>query len=323
MRLKSMLICVAVLSLLLPFTALAQSDESACGVVSLFGAWARATAEGAPNGAAFGFLVNLSTESDTLIGASTDVAEGVELHEMLMGEGDVMQMRPVEGGFAVMPNHFLELKPGGLHIMLINLTQPLEAGSTFDLLLNFERAGEVSVTVPVREMTEMEGDMGMGGEMHMQPEMTPDAMSQPNMEWGEACATMHVVGAWARPAAAGMPNSAAYGLLLNLTDADDTLVSANSDVAEAVELHQMLMGEGDVMQMRPVEGGIPVPAGGTAQLQPGGLHVMLIGLTQELAMGAMMELTLTFAESGDIELTVPIQEPMEMSMGDMSESGGE
>ena len=324
MKVKTVVIGSIVLCLLLmPFTILAQGDESECGVVSLFGAWARATAEGAPNGAAFGFLVNLSAEADTLIGARTDVAEVVELHEMIMGEGDVMQMRPVEGGFAVMPNHFLELKPGGLHIMLINLTQPLAAGSSFELLLNFEHAGEVSVTIPVREMTEMEGNMGMGGEMHMQPEMTPDAMPQPNMEWDETCAAMHVVGAWARPAAAGMPNSAAYGLLLNLTDADDVLASASSSVAEAVELHEMTMGDNDVMQMRPIEGGIPVPAGGTALLQPGGLHVMLIGLTQELAAGTTMDLTLTFAENGDIELIVPIQEPMEMPMGDMSESGGE
>jgi copper(I)-binding protein len=86
------------------------------------------------------------------------------------------------------------------------------------------------------------------------------------------------------------------------------------------ELHQMTMGENDVMQMRPVEGGIPVPAGGTARLQPGGLHVMLIGLTQELAVDATLDLTLNFAESGVIELTVPVQEPPEegMSMGGMS-----
>jgi copper(I)-binding protein len=233
-----------------------------------------------------------------------------------------MQMRPVEAGFAVEPNQYLELAPGGLHIMLINLTQPLVAGTTFELLLNFEHAGDLSVTVPVREMADMEGGEGMNADMQMLPEMTPAAMPQSSTEWGEACAGMHVVGAWARPAAAGMPNSAAYGLLLNLTDSDDVLVSASTDAAEVAELHQMLMTDNDVMQMRPVEGGILVPAGGIAQLQPGGQHVMLIGLTQELVIGTTLDLTLSFAQSGDIVLSVPVQEPVEMPMGDMSEHSG-
>jgi copper(I)-binding protein len=129
--------------------------------------------------------------------------------------------------------------------------------------------------------------------------------------WDDACTGMHVVGAWARPAAAGTPNSAVYGLLLNLTESDDTLISVNTEISEVAELHEMTMGDGDVMRMRPIEGGIPVPAGGTALLQSGGLHVMLIGLTQELETDATMTLTLTFEESGEIELTVPIQEPMD------------
>ena len=307
MRIILLVLCVA--ALLMPGVTQAQDDE--CRVSYLFNAWARPTPEGAPNGAVFGLLVNLSSEPDTLLSASTAAAEVVELHETTMGEGDVMQMRPVESGLAIEPINYLELSPGGLHIMLINLTQPLEAGGTLDLLLNFEHAGEVSVTVPIVDMSEMEGMSGSEMPMSMQPETTPAVMSPAIMEWGVTCAKMHVVGAWARPAAAAMPNSAAYALLVNLTDTADTLISATAEVSAAVELHEMTMGEGDVMQMRPIEGGIPVPAGGAALLKPGGLHVMLIGLNQELEVGATMELTLSFAQSGAIQLTIPIQEPPE------------
>lgn len=281
-------------------------DDEACNVVYLFDAWARATPEGAPTGAVFGLLVNLSAEDDTLVSASTDAAEAVELHEVVMGAGDVMQMRPVEGGFAVGAGNYLELKPGGYHIMLIGLKQPLVAGETLDLTLNFEHLGEVTITVPIREMAEN----AMGG--MMQAEMTPEAMTLPQtMAWPDACAKIHVVGAWARPSVAGMPMSAAYGLLVNLTDSDETLISASTDAAGTAELHEMIMGDNDVMQMRPVEGGIVIPAGGTAWLKPGGLHIMLIGLTEALEAEATLELTLTFENSDPMTLTVPARAPVE------------
>lgn len=307
--------------LLVPLSALAHEDES-CGLVSLFDAWARPAAAGMPNGAVFGLLVNLSGEADTLISATTPVASAVEFHQTTMGDGDVMQMRPVEGGLAVPSNNYLQLQPGGYHIMLIGLQQPLETGSSFELTLTFEHAGEAVVTVAVADMDAMAADMGMGmdmateaaSDMSMATEMPAAALNV-----SEACAGMHVVGAWARPAAAGMPNSAAYALLLNLTDTDDTLVSASADAATATELHEMLMGDGDVMQMRPVEGGISVPAGGTALLQSGGYHVMLIGLKAELQPETTLDLTLNFEHAGTIEVAVPVQEPaeepMSMSMG--------
>jgi copper(I)-binding protein len=232
-----------------------------------------------------------------------------------MGENDVMQMRPVEGGFVVGPGSFLELQPGGLHIMLINLTEPLEAGAMVDLTLNFEHAGDVQVTVPIRE-EEMPGEMDM-------EEMGAPMMETPAMDWGEACSKVHVLDAWARPAGPGMPNSAAYGLMVNLTDEDETLVSASTNAAETVELHEMVMGENDVMQMRPLEGGILVPAGSAVLLKPGGLHVMLIGLTADLQAGDTIDLMLTFAETGEMEIEAPVREPEEsaMTMGGMQEGG--
>lgn len=310
---KIFILCSLALILILPIATQAQETASECNLVSLFGGWARATAEGQPNGAVFGYLVNLSQEHDSLISASSPVAEVVEFHEMIMGDDDVMRMQPVEGGFAVMPHNYLALQPGGYHIMLINLTQMLEAGTSFELTLVFEQAGAVTLSIPVRAIDAMEEGMGMQMEMPMHAEMTPEATAEAVI-YPEACAKLHVLGAWARPAGAGMPNSAAYALLLNLTNQDMRLISASSEVAAAVELHEMTMGDGDVMQMRPIEGGILIPAGGLAVLQPGGLHVMLIGLTQELIADNTMALSLSFEDGTVIELEVPIHEPMESAM---------
>lgn len=130
----------------------------------------------------------------------------------------------------------------------------------------------------------------------------------------DSCNVVYLFDAWARATPEGAPTGAVFGLLVNLSNADDTLVSASTDAAEAVELHETIMGDGDVMQMRPVEGGIVIPAGGTAWLKPGGLHVMMMGLTQELEANTTIELTLTFANSGEMTLTVPVREPMEDAM---------
>ncbi len=316
MKLRTYLTGLAIFALLAaPLAVFAQEDDAACGVVSLFDGWARATPEGAPTGAAYGLLVNLGGEEDTLTGVTSDAAEAVELHEMIMGDGDVMQMRPVEGGFTVAPNTYLELAPGGLHIMLIGLTAPLEAGSTLDLVLTFEKAGEVALTLPVREMPVMgEGGMMGGGTDEGEIAATPEMMAtaEPETEtalpeWPEGCNKIHVVDPWVRAAVGGMPTSAACALLLNLTAEDDTLIAAASEAAEAVELHEMVMAEGDVMQMRPVEGGIAVPAGGAAVLKPGGLHIMMIGLTQALDDGGTLDLTLTFENAGEMVVTAPVR----------------
>lgn len=293
------------LVLIAPLGVSAAYHGDECHLATLFNGYARSTPEGAPTGAVFGLLVNLGAETDTVLSITTPAADAAEMHEMVVGEGDVMQMRPVEGGFVVPPSDFLTLAPGGLHIMLIGLKHTLVAGETLDLLLTFEHAGEVAIHVPIIDMTAMESGMAQP-----EAEATAEPAAPNTTDWG-ACAGLHVVGAWARPANAAMPNSAAYALLLNLTDQDDVLVSAEGTVSEAIELHEMIMGDGDVMQMRPVEGGIPVPAGAAVELRPGGLHVMLIGLKGELAVGSTIDLTLNFAAGEPLTVTLPVREPVE------------
>lgn len=311
-----LLVVVALLSLFGASQTLGQEAEDAsCEAVYLVDGWARASVEGAPNSAAYGILVNLSGEDDTLIAASTDAAEFTELHEMVMGAGDVMQMRPVEGGIAVPATGFAQLKPGGLHIMLINLAEPLVAGEMLTLTLTFEVAGELEVSLPIKVPMEMGAQSMSGGGMMQDAPM--EAASLPTVEWTEECAGIHVLGAWARPAGPAMPTSAAYALVVNLTDTADTLVSASAPIAGSTEIHEMVMGDKDVMRMRPVEGGIEIPSGSAAILAPGGLHIMLISLTDEFAEGSSFELTLSFEEHEDILITVPIQMPAEMMEGSM------
>jgi len=107
---------------------------------------------------------------------------------------------------------------------------------------------------------------------------------------------------------------AAYMEIHNAGGEDDRLVSASSPVTERVELHTHIMEEG-VAKMRRVEG-IDVPAGGHASLAPGGFHVMLFGLTGEMAAGDMIPLTLTFERAGTLNIEariVSMQESMEHS----------
>jgi copper(I)-binding protein len=111
--------------------------------------------------------------------------------------------------------------------------------------------------------------------------------------------------AWSRPTAAGMPNGAAYLVARNAGSRADRLVGATSEVAERVELHGHTIDAQGVAMMRPVEA-IEVPAGGQAELRPGGLHLMLLGLRAPLAEGTSFPLRLRFAEAGEVEVTVSV-----------------
>ena len=136
----------------------------ACGTgtgtgITVSGAWSRQSPQMAHAGAVFLVIQNGGKAADFLVGASTEVCETVELHESII-ENDVMKMRPVEGGRIEVPvGGTVELKPGGLHLMLINLTALPEAGSRFELALEFEKAGVVLVEVEVRDPA----SLGMGG----------------------------------------------------------------------------------------------------------------------------------------------------------------
>jgi copper(I)-binding protein len=137
--------------LLIAGAAVAQT-----GQVELKDAWARATPGKAENGAAY--LTIVSPGADRLVSVSTPVAKKAELHTMTT-EGGVMKMRPL-AGVDVPAGQPVTLKPGGAHIMLMGLNQPLQAGQSFPLTLSFEKAGQREVTAAI----EKPGAMGPGGQ---------------------------------------------------------------------------------------------------------------------------------------------------------------
>ena len=129
-------------------TALAQSNQ-----LEVSNAWARATPGKAENGAAY--VTILSPTPDRLLSASSPSAKKAELHTMEMA-GMVMKMRPV-AGLDIPAGQPVALKPGGEHIMLIGLQQPLREGQSFTLTLNFEKAGARTVSVAVEKAGAMSG----------------------------------------------------------------------------------------------------------------------------------------------------------------------
>lgn len=150
--------------------ALALSAPAFAGDIAVSSPWARASAPNAPNGACYLEIANTGREPDRLVSAASPAAAKVELHTHLMDNG-VMKMRPVEA-FEVSPGEPQVLRPGGNHIMLMGLKEPLKPGASFPVTLTFAKAGAVTVDVPVQAAGAMTG-----------PDATPGAhgMPQPPM----------------------------------------------------------------------------------------------------------------------------------------------
>lgn len=110
--------------------------------------WARATAPMAKAGAVFFPVTNAGSAPDTLIAAAGTIADRVELHTHVMENG-VMRMGVVDGGVTLPAGATVTLAPGGLHVMLLGLRQPLVQGARFPLTLTFAQAGTVAVDVEV------------------------------------------------------------------------------------------------------------------------------------------------------------------------------
>jgi copper(I)-binding protein len=133
--------------------------------------------------------------------------------------------------------------------------------------------------------------------------------------WAAEMAQIDVADAWARPTVGSGRMSAAYMTIANKGATDDRLKSARTPKAKSVELHQTTMTADGVMQMRPVEDGLPVEAGSSLVLQPGGAHFMLLGLEDALEAGQDLVLTLEFAKAGLIDVVVPISATAPESAG--------
>ena len=142
----------------LPVAALAH--EYQLKSLSIDHPYTRATPPGARSGGAFFVISNASSTPDKLISVTSPAAGSTEIHQMAM-DGGVMKMRAVSA-LEVPPGGKLELKPGGYHVMLLDLKQPLKVGDTVPLTLTFQNAGSIAITVDVEAMG------SMGGMVHKQ-----------------------------------------------------------------------------------------------------------------------------------------------------------
>lgn len=128
------------------FSAGVFAQSASVGSIKIENGFTRATAPGQQ--VAGGFLkIDNKGAADQLLSASSPAAGDVQLHEMAM-EGNVMKMRQVKD-IAVPANGSVELKPGGYHLMFMNLKGPFVAGQTVPVKLKFAKAGEVEVKLPV------------------------------------------------------------------------------------------------------------------------------------------------------------------------------
>ena len=135
------------------------SSSGGTAEVAITDAWARPSSAMASAGAAYMTIQNNGTATDALVGASSPAATTVEVHETVVmgspapgasGDGGMMGMQPVER-LEIPAGGSVQLKPGSYHIMLIGLKQDLKAGDTIEITLTFEKAGELPLSVPVKE----------------------------------------------------------------------------------------------------------------------------------------------------------------------------
>lgn len=143
----------------LPAAAFAQS------MIEVHDAYARASGPSAISGAAFMTLHNHGDVDDRLIGASSAVADRVELHTHIADDQGVMRMVEVEEGFPLPADGEHVLARGGDHVMFLGITTPFEDGTMVPLTLTFEQAGDVTIEVPVdlQRMPESHGGHGEHG----------------------------------------------------------------------------------------------------------------------------------------------------------------
>jgi len=140
--------------------ALALVASPALAQVSIDQPWMRATPPGAKVAGGFMTMINKGDQADRLVGATSPVAARVELH-VHVHEGGMMRMKQVQD-FVIPANGQTVLKPGGGHLMFVDITRPIKEGETIPVTLKFEKAGELKVDYPVAGL----GAMGPAGAAH-------------------------------------------------------------------------------------------------------------------------------------------------------------
>ena len=138
----------ALLSVTTPVPARAEGATATIGDLVISDAWTRQSPPGARAGGGYATITNTGTQSDVLVGGSAPFAERFEVHEM-SGTDGVMRMAELAEGLAIGPGQTVRLEPGGFHLMFLDMTEPPVAGTRVPVTLRFERAGEVTLDLPV------------------------------------------------------------------------------------------------------------------------------------------------------------------------------
>ena len=127
----------------------ARAEEVKAGDLVITQAWSRATPGGAKVGGGYLTIENKGAAADRLIGGSGEVSARIEVHEMAMNNG-VMTMRPLDNGLVIEPGKTVKLAPGGYHLMMFDLKEPLKQGDKVPITLEFEKAGKVKLSFDVQ-----------------------------------------------------------------------------------------------------------------------------------------------------------------------------
>ena len=148
------------------------------GGITVSGAFTRATPKGATAAGSYFAVVNAGATADTLLGATSEAAADIGVHQMKMN-GEVMEMSPVEGGLDVPAGGSVQLAPGGYHLMLTGMEQPFAEGACVEMTLHFAVAGDLPVQLNI-------GGMGQkvppaAGQVGDAPSMEMDMSSMEGM----------------------------------------------------------------------------------------------------------------------------------------------
>lgn len=126
------------------------ADAAPASDITVTQAWTRPVAAAGGMGVGYGKITNAGEEADAVVGASSDAAARVELHETSINDAGVASMKKVDR-LEVGSGKSIELKPGGLHLMLIGMKQPVLDGETVKVKLKFERKGDVDVELKAQK----------------------------------------------------------------------------------------------------------------------------------------------------------------------------
>jgi copper(I)-binding protein len=136
---------------------------------------------------------------------------------------------------------------------------------------------------------------------HDHSKMMQGAMSENHSMDPVKAGDLTLSGAFTRATLPGAKVGGGYIKIENQANEPDQLLGGSSPAAARVEVHEMKM-HGNVMQMRKLKDGLEIPAGGSAELSPGGTHLMLIDLSAPLKEGDMVPVTLDFAKAGKVDV---------------------